>query len=271
MWLNDMFCTKCGNELKDGAAFCMHCGAPVKNHGRKAQKNDAPSSTVSPKYVEPAEKRANPMNEKKLKIVVLIAVSVILVAVVVFGVMYLWNQRKPKKNQNEASAIVEETTVVERNADGESMESSQEKEGDTNGSSKGEPKLPGTVVIDSSSGNGNSSGLGVFSSEQNQQGNEENATDVQNDGYLLPGSDSSYITMEDLKGFTAEECRIARNEIYARHGRKFDDEELQAYFDSKDWYHGTIEPDEFKEEMLNEYEFVNRDTIVEYEKKSGYR
>lgn len=24
-----MFCTKCGKELKDGSAFCIHCGAPV--------------------------------------------------------------------------------------------------------------------------------------------------------------------------------------------------------------------------------------------------
>lgn len=266
-----MFCTKCGKELKDGAAFCIHCGAPVKNHGRKAQRNDAPFSTVSSKYVEPAEKRANPMNEKKLKAVVLIAVSVILVAVVVFGVMYLWNQSKTKKNQDEASAVVEETTVVERNADDEIMESLQEKEGDETLSSKAEPKLPGTVIIDSSSDNGNASEAGEFLTEQNQQGDGEIDTDVQNDGYLLPGIDSSYITMEDLNGFSAEECRIARNEIYARHGRKFNDEELQAYFDSKDWYHGTIEPDDFKEEMLNEYELANRDTIVEYEKKSGYR
>jgi hypothetical protein len=25
-----MFCAKCGRDLSEGAAFCMHCGAPVK-------------------------------------------------------------------------------------------------------------------------------------------------------------------------------------------------------------------------------------------------
>ena len=38
---------------------------------------------------------------------------------------------------------------------------------------------------------------------------------------------------------------IARNEIYARHGRKFNDSELQAYFNSKSWYKGTVNPEDF--------------------------
>ena len=89
--------------------------------------------------------------------------------------------------------------------------------------------------------------------------------------YILPGSDTQYLDRQNLKGLTAEECRLARNELYARHGRMFDDEELQSYFETKKWYNGTIAPSDFKEEILNDYEVYNRDLIVEYEKEMGYR
>ena len=90
--------------------------------------------------------------------------------------------------------------------------------------------------------------------------------------YILPTSNSEYLTMDDLEGLSAEQCRIARNELYARYGRRFLDESLQAYFDSKSWYRGTIEPDDFVDlEWLNEYEIANRDLIVEYETAKGYR
>lgn len=89
--------------------------------------------------------------------------------------------------------------------------------------------------------------------------------------YILPESNTRYLELSDLEGMTAEECRLARNELYARHGRKFDDENLQAYFDAKDWYVGTIDASDFDESVLNEYEFANRDLIVEYETEQGYR
>ena len=88
-------------------------------------------------------------------------------------------------------------------------------------------------------------------------------------GYILPDSNTRYLTREDLAGLSAEECRIARNEIYARHGRRFKDEELQNYFNGKDWYAGTM--DDVTDDMLNEYELANRDLIVAYEKEQGYR
>lgn len=89
--------------------------------------------------------------------------------------------------------------------------------------------------------------------------------------YILPESNTRYLQKSDLEGLTAEECRLARNELYARHGRKFDDEFLRTYFESKEWYEGTIEAADFDEAMLNEYEFANRDLIVEYETEQGYR
>ena len=69
-----------------------------------------------------------------------------------------------------------------------------------------------------------------------------------------------------MKGKSARQLRIARNEIYARHGRLFVDQELQDYFDSKDWYFGYIEPEDFVEtEELSKLERRNALFIRKFE------
>ncbi len=89
------------------------------------------------------------------------------------------------------------------------------------------------------------------------------------DGYILPYSDSMYYSAEDLEALSASDLRLARNEIYARHGRKFQDQQLQAYFDSCSWYDGFIEPEQFQEQTLNDYEMANRDLIKQCEENSS--
>lgn len=83
--------------------------------------------------------------------------------------------------------------------------------------------------------------------------------------FVIPESDSRYLTEADLMEFSKEELRIARNEILARHGRRFKDNELQAYFDSKPWYTGYIEANDFNENILNEYESANMYFIKAFE------
>ena len=99
------------------------------------------------------------------------------------------------------------------------------------------------------------------------------ANEIQtSDDYILPNSDSEYISDSDLDGLTADECRLALNEIYARHGRKFNDPDYRSYFNSKSWYNGTIDPDDFDDTALfNKYEIANRDYIIDYEKRMGYK
>lgn len=89
------------------------------------------------------------------------------------------------------------------------------------------------------------------------------------DDYILPTSSTAYLTEEDLKNLTADELRLARNEIYARHGRIFTTEDLNEYFNSKSWYTPVYEPEEFDQiasSLFNEYEVANLDLIVEAEK-----
>ena len=75
--------------------------------------------------------------------------------------------------------------------------------------------------------------------------------------YILPDSDKDFLAWEDVQDLTAEQVRLARNEIYARHGRGFKSQDLQAYFDARPWYKKTVEPDDFSENLLNDYEKRN--------------
>ena len=82
---------------------------------------------------------------------------------------------------------------------------------------------------------------------------------------MLPDSDKRKLKKSDLKGLSKEELRIARNEIYARHGRMFDDKKLQKYFDSQSWYEGTVPASEFSEDVLSSVEKKNVAFIRQFE------
>ena len=88
---------------------------------------------------------------------------------------------------------------------------------------------------------------------------------TETDDYILPQSSTEVLTEEDIEGLSAEELLLARNEIYARHGRKFSTPEIQAYFDSKSWYNGTISPEDFDASVLNSTERANVSFIKSHE------
>ncbi|MCI9162044.1 MAG: YARHG domain-containing protein [Lachnospiraceae bacterium] len=83
--------------------------------------------------------------------------------------------------------------------------------------------------------------------------------------YMIPDSSSRRLSMSDLAGLSKDQLKIARNEIYARHGRLFDSETLQFYFNSKSWYHGTIAPSAFSEDLLSQVEKDNVKLIKQKE------
>ena len=69
-----------------------------------------------------------------------------------------------------------------------------------------------------------------------------------------------------LDNMFAEDLRVLRNEVYARHGRVFKDKQLQGYFETQSWYRAN--PD-FKDEQLNEIEAANLKKIVEAEETAA--
>ncbi|MEK3928515.1 TcaA 3rd/4th domain-containing protein [Bacillus sp. FSL R7-0642] len=55
-------------------------------------------------------------------------------------------------------------------------------------------------------------------------------------GFIFPDSDSRKLTSTDLAYLSKEQLKIARNEIYARHGHMFQTKDMQAYFSKQSWY-----------------------------------
>jgi YARHG domain-containing protein len=70
------------------------------------------------------------------------------------------------------------------------------------------------------------------------------------------------LEVSDVRGLIPEEARRLRNEIYARHGRRFQDPKLQRYFASFSWYRPN---DSFRDSQLNETERANAALISQYE------
>lgn len=77
------------------------------------------------------------------------------------------------------------------------------------------------------------------------------------DEFIFPNSDSVKLTSDDLEGLTESSAKTARNEILARRGVIFTDQSTQNYFESKNWYNGTINKDDFSLDSLNEIEHYN--------------
>ncbi|CEX42302.1 YARHG domain-containing protein [Bacillus sp. N447-1] len=55
-------------------------------------------------------------------------------------------------------------------------------------------------------------------------------------GFIFPDSDIRKLTSADLTYLSKEQLKIARNEIYARHGHIFQTKDMQAYFAKQSWY-----------------------------------
>jgi YARHG domain len=70
------------------------------------------------------------------------------------------------------------------------------------------------------------------------------------------------LTPADVMGLQNEDARRLRNEIYARHGRRFKDPKLQRYFASFSWYKPS---GSFRESQLGETEKLNALLISQYE------
>lgn len=85
-------------------------------------------------------------------------------------------------------------------------------------------------------------------------------TKLQEDSsYIFPDSDTRYLEEADIKDLSTEKIELGKYEIYARHGRKFYTQSYQDYFESQDWYKGTVEPENVSEveAEFNEYEKAN--------------
>lgn len=275
-----MHCERCGEELKDNALFCENCGTKVPQQREAAkevaaddladrQSENKPDTSgvdvsayptaVQPPVGKPVFPATSPMpsvengeqtapepigQEKKKKskkplIVAVVAAVVVLIAVIVLVVMFVFGNSKQETQDSGAEPIRGYTSVQE-------MENAKAAQNDKTNSEQ---------------------------TEQNKQsGSADGIDDVINSpqGYILSESDTRYYSESELNALTDYELYLARNEIYARHGREFKNQDLQNYFKNKDWYTGRYSPDSFDSIVtLNDFEKKNADAMLSIEKRRG--
>lgn len=242
-----MFCKKCGKQVKDGAVFCIYCGTKIMPAGQSQSGVEEPPKMQSMQYTQPPVSVHMPEEQvdwgNKFLGIPIIIVAVCILAVV-GGIFFALHH-----NKKDSEELVMEDVIVD--VESEQFDMNEDSSFENTGQDI-EADLMESDIIQS----------------EDDRSDEIEAEISQ---YILPNSDSAYLTKSDLYGLTQEECRLARNELYARHGRRFDDEGLQEYFNEKDWYQGYIDPSNFNDSVLNEYEVANRDLIVQYEEEMGYR
>lgn len=108
-------------------------------------------------------------------------------------------------------------------------------------------------------------GAGPQTPESNALQPETQAAAVSESEYIFPDAATRFLTQAEVDKLSLQAACYAKNEIYARHGRIFLSQELQDYFNSKSWYMGIIEPDEFSDLVFNDYEKKNLLLIVDRE------
>lgn len=262
-----MFCGKCGGQVNPEGKFCGSCGTPVKQSETSAAPPpplvppvatpvtppvDAPvvppvvppvAAPVTPPVVVPVAPVQYQSEDNPYKIVAVTLAACLVLLIAGGGYYFLGGSGESDSGSSEAlvvAPVAAPETSSEEAVDSGSAESSSQ--------SVSVPEVvePEVIVVEP-----------------------EVSDEVE---YVLPNSRYEELTNGDLYGFDSVMLRIARNEIYARHGRMFADEELQAYFDSKEWYRNiypkypATDFEKLNPSPLSSVELKNLQTISEYEK-----
>lgn len=140
---------------------------------------------------------------------------------------------------------------------------------------EGETKVVESISV---SAKGSSKGEDAKKTDSKDDEEEEGEDAAANKDYILPSSNTKLLTSADISGLSLKELNYAKNEIYARHGRKFDSKELREYFESKSWYEGKYSAADFDNNysagMLSDTERKNAEFLKSAEyamSPSGYQ
>lgn len=92
--------------------------------------------------------------------------------------------------------------------------------------------------------------------------NVREARDVSNVNEPLFATNKQYYTKENFENEPKLVIHLAKNEIYARHGYIFKNEDLYNYFMGCVWYNPTCKAEDFDDSVLNEYEKANLEILT---------
>ena len=264
------YCEECGAKLEDDAIFCEECGAK-----QSSVVSSEPNQDISPKPsdisasagstpIQNQNKNQNPVFEtpaapaKKAssKTAVYISVIVVCLAVIVGAVFLLY----PKfiKNNNKPATEISKQNDFQKSTHGIADEPTAAPE-ITEAPTEKPTKKPKKKVKKTPEPND-------YDDDYSDEDDYDDSDDYDYyDEYIIPDSDVCKITKSEVLALSKEERWIAKNEIYARYGRMFNNQDLQEYFDGLDWYIPTTSPDDFDESVFSKVEKYNVRLLAKYE------
>ena len=184
--------------------------------------------------------------------------------------------KETEKAETEAPAAeVKETKAAETEAPVAEAAETKAAETEAPATEVAETKVPETEAAAGSEKDSkfeDLSGVDLFdlSPEIQETETKEEETEAAEDTrseYIFADADTRYLTQEEVDKLSLQAVCYAKNEIYARHGRKFLSTELQEYFNDKSWYQGTVEAEKFSPSVFNKYESDNIQILVKAEEK----
>lgn len=184
--------------------------------------------------------------------------------------------KETEKAETEAPAAeVAETKAAETEAPAAEAAETKAAETEAAAIEAAETKVPETEAAAGSEKDSkfeDLSGVDLFdlSPEIQETATKETETEAEEDTrseYIFADADTRYLTQEEVDKLSLQAVCYAKNEIYARHGRKFLSTELQEYFNDKSWYQGTVEAEKFSPSVFNKYESDNIQILVKAEEK----
>lgn len=101
-----------------------------------------------------------------------------------------------------------------------------------------------------------------------------NQYDVTADEEYYPETATRMLKKEELWRYNQTDLSIARNEIFARHGRTFDNAFLNAVFRRKSWYQPSYDSKSFasiQDQVLNDFEKKNLSLLIQMEQEREFR
>ena len=224
-------CRNCGAMMDDDSLYCPECGMKQEEQNSYGQEQ----TPYSQENWTPYKKKGG----GAVVVVVFLLIGVLIVGGIGFGIYRLTHPQR---------SIVAEYEEEDRGSSSEAEENNADESTDEE--------------YDYDSG---IQSRGDADSQDNTDTYQSPDTYTAEPDYIIPYSNQRLLGESDVAGLSLREINYAKNEIYARHGRKFDSQELQNYFNSKSWYHGTIEPENFTESMLSDIEKKNAEYLSKVE------
>lgn len=245
-----MFCKNCGKEIEDTDKFCPYCGDKTDD---MMDDSEIDCDHDEEDLEEESEEKKD---KKSTKQYVGIVVGVLILAIVIgfAGVKYLDHQGDKAL---EASIEKQEKDDAAKKEEQEKRDAARQKDKDE------EAKKEKERIEENTKREEEKKKL-----EEEEKVDQEKTKVDASEEYILPKADVKYYSESEIDALSAEQVFYARNEIYARHGRRFELASLNQYFRSKKWYNPTIDPDQFDalgDSLFNDFEIKNRDALLERE------